>query len=343
NHYQSSLGMNEVQMTRKRKLKELNSFKILFNCSGCHITFGYDENDMWRDVMGHIELGYNKILPLLLSGYTVNRISKELNVHYLKVVEEIEYFSQKRLIPAEINENFIPRRQETDILNKFMDLDQQNGTMINNAMKTYGWTQKEYYYYFAMNDVQDFLLFNRERKTHQKDKWLLRIEEVLNTLAQQQERPITFREIAFELEISPSALSNYNINGLIEIYKSKQNEALYPKLCMDAALYIQKQQTKPGIKMGAFYKDFGKTEKWINLNFPQFKDWLAEQRLVHQQHYIEYQNEILNRKVIEIAEEIRAEGKRPNLEEIAFELGYRKRSMLQNPVIRKVLLEYSIL
>jgi hypothetical protein len=57
NYYQSSVGINEV-IRGNRRLGTLHSFNSLFICSGCNIVFGHDENDMWREVNEHIELGY---------------------------------------------------------------------------------------------------------------------------------------------------------------------------------------------------------------------------------------------------------------------------------------------
>jgi hypothetical protein len=106
------------------------------------------------------------------------------------------------------------------------------GQLLTVAKSLYGWSHKEYFYYFHSKEVQEYLYFNSnsdrtiENKPKAKDFWRQKILDEIHKF-KKSGREIKVKSIAQEINCSPDTLHNHGLCGIIhEAYKVQQAEWL---------------------------------------------------------------------------------------------------------------------
>ncbi|WP_148630408.1 TniQ family protein [Bacillus sp. E214] len=134
----------------------------IYHCTKCFLKFGLNKsNNLWEEYGDLIDIGYRKVLPLLLQRQTQVFIAEYVKVSRFKLTKIICYLSQQNLIPIALIDFYLKidhtRLKEISYTNINIDF-KGEVSFVKSLKKSYNLSISEAYYYFFSNNFQNGLL-----------------------------------------------------------------------------------------------------------------------------------------------------------------------------------------
>jgi len=340
-----------------RHMKEINQFRCKIGkykyasvCMSCFMKYGYSRmNNEWNSIDDEINTIWYGVKPLLETGMTPSAIVKKLGRSPETIFKAVGYLSYNKLINASILSKYTPLNISHDIRECFQILTSAPGKRMKNAYDLFGWKKAEYYYYHAMKEVQEFLLFdsNKEigmkRKIHRMTKkdWTQDIENCI-LFCIENDITISIEGISEMLKVSCSTLNKHKINEVIHEAIKKQKlvriEQLTEKLKIKVRLLFNlKEQKVEIINCSEVCFFLNKSSNWIKDNIPGLYQWIKEKVNKHNESIKEIW---YNKKILAIKktiEKLKESDKPVTYISIAEESGISKTFFCRNQEIQDII------
>jgi hypothetical protein len=131
----------------------------------------------------------------------------------------------------EINQ-VIPNKISKNIVNLFKRLLKNSGTKMYLARELYGWKPLEYWFYYYLPEVQNYLLFKHDRrrgpvkKVKAKNIWTQKVSREIK-IRNSNSETLTLESIADALECTRTVITRYKLSK--KITKARFNNDLGKK------------------------------------------------------------------------------------------------------------------
>ncbi|MDC3414768.1 TniQ family protein [Terrihalobacillus insolitus] len=275
---------NLRRISNGRYIPKINLFRQHHICTDCWIQIGIDKNKgEWTEVNLSIPL-LMKILELVESGLSVNRISKKLKLEYYKIVKYLGYLYRFNMIQ---NNNTMKKDIKSNeilganLVSYFLELKpfwKNYQTLFRRASKIFGWSPLETFYYYWSPVIQQLLYLEMNMPTINVKNRIGLVEDVKNVLNNVEETnsEITVEEVAAAIEVNENVLYYHSLSDLVRdtnkrirsIRKSNEEDHIVKKINEFVA---EKKNKRRQIFKKDIYKYLGKSPSYINKNYPNLQ------------------------------------------------------------------------
>lgn len=133
-------------------------------CLGCYLRYGNNkESGIWEECDQVINIGYEKIRPLINENKSLNSIQVHLKLTQYIVIRFLGYMCYHRLINFEALSRYVTYNKPNNLVSCFEKLSHMGKSVYHSARHTFGWSSIEYWYYHSTPEVQRYLYFDLKR------------------------------------------------------------------------------------------------------------------------------------------------------------------------------------
>jgi hypothetical protein len=319
-------------------------------CKECFNKYGINEKTgKWDNMGGFIDLLWNKVLPSLKSGASLNSIKTKYKTSWERIINAIEYAVNHGLLDGELHEEYSVNNIPNNIISYFSYLYDTSGSMSKNARKCFKWNSREFYYYLNIKKVQRYLLFERDMflvknaDNYGKSRRKKELEELLKYYIDI-DKDINVGNVIIGLNCSDNTIYRNKLENIIRSAARKQakkRKALKTKYIINKVkeYFREKDLADDLLTCSQVYKDL----KICNGESGEEK---KEIRRVVSSKVKEYNTEVksnrikkLNKQLDKIVKQFYILGKNATYKEIAFQLGISQSTLDRNTVLKKAIRE----
>jgi len=132
-------------------------------CYGCSLKFGYNKNNKkWEEYGDIINIGYQSVMGLINSLYSIKDISIRLNISRYKVDKFVAYLTRFNLINPNIRNKFTPLKANSLDYSHFYSILTTNETENISKAKAYYKISRRDIYYFYFDPVIQRSIFTKD-------------------------------------------------------------------------------------------------------------------------------------------------------------------------------------
>lgn len=345
-HWCSSYGSNNKMKGTEQRTYE-NKYSTIYVCMGCYMKYGYNKKSLkWESIDDYTNIIWNKVLPLINIGMKKNEIIKTAKLPYVKVSKAIAYIASHSLALNEIILEYIPNNIPNDIISCFKKATKLKGELMIKATRMFNWTDSNYYYFFSLDVVQEYFIFNKckdEGKNNIYNKSFN--EKIIQAITMLNDKglSITKRHISKVLKISQMKLLKGNIIEIINKYKLQEKQLIKEEIVEKVKKFLKlnrQENNKASFKGVCDYVK--KSCGWMDRNYPELKQLIKKKV---NEHNVKIQK-IIEAKQINIindtVDKLYKSGKNVSYANIAKESCIGKNILVCNPVFKNAILEAKV-
>lgn len=163
--YQSNEKMIAIERTSNRMIRKGALFYDAAICLSCSLIYARNIQFIWTEMNDYILKGYKTILPLVEEGHSLYSIKEQTGISINSIYKWLGYFANRKIIHKSIIDQYTPKFNENKYLDKIKYINK-----IKKIDKTclakdyYGWSKREYYYFYGDKKVMEYFALNISSK-----------------------------------------------------------------------------------------------------------------------------------------------------------------------------------
>lgn len=324
--------------SKQMSLTSFSSPKLFINkryytdiriCTDCSLRYGINKGSgIWEECDQIIDIGFNKIRPLINELRSINSIKVKLKMSQYNAQRYIGYLCYYRLIS---NEAFVKHvtfntSNELDLITCFEKLVQLGKSMFHNSRYNFGWSGIQYWYYHSIPDVQRYLYIELKRKGgpskefHRSDELKALVNQELKR-SSQNGKPIN-PEIIMQLAgCNRTTLTRYKLHNKIKQAEFEQELQMKSSFYENINRFVETANSN-GVKFtyDDAFEYIGKSKKWIKRRFPDLLSHIEKLREENRKIVDQFRADEIFEKAKEIIPKMLAKGEPPFIRVIRDEL-----------------------
>ncbi|WP_171721108.1 TniQ family protein [Paenibacillus phytohabitans] len=336
--YQSNEKMIAIVRTINMMIKKGTHFYDPAICLSCSLIYARSSEFVWTEMNDYILKGYKTVLPLIEDGHAPYAVYKQTGVDVDIIYKWLGYFANRKIMHKSMIDQYTPKFNDNKCLDDIKYINNMKKTNKSHLAKEYyGWSKREYYYFYADKKVMEYFALNiKPKKGNRPQRKSRQVKEQLEQYLESN-TPITILKVTSALDISEGWLRSNNYIGLIREFQYKQRERSKIELYQKITEHIAKSRYSRGLYINKFLNSIGFDMVYIDKNYPEFRGWFKEQQAEHIRNYNKYIEKQLADQTEVIIKEFKDQGKTITNSALAKKLNVAIKTIKKNHYIMKLL------
>ncbi|WP_157663852.1 TniQ family protein [Sutcliffiella horikoshii] len=268
--------------------KKTSKYSNVHYCNNCYQVYGIErKTNEWKNTNNMIKK-VDLIRKLIEEGKTKKEIEMEMSISPVLYYRLVGYLSQTSLLSP----NYQNIKEDKNLLEKFKKIISEYKTLDMNKLlalsqKLYGWSTKEFYYYFYDREIQRYLIFEAKFDINKKDIELLKkkVNESINYL---KEKNIPIKKSNIYKAINSEVHKKNVIVFLIEEGIKEQKLEEIKKMEEIINDYISEKHLSKKFSVSELCDLTKKSQSTIRVYSPDFFNWIKKVVLEENEKYKQF-------------------------------------------------------